>query len=160
MTNQFGHNSPPNCLTTSCCCPPSICLLCEYEATTECRGGPMERSVAKAKQQLTVAARPAFARAKVQVKGGLARWFTGCGSDSYPLRFVYTIKVTKGGWFRNTKERKRMQSDSCTNRLAVLITVCCLIIAFILTLPFAIIWIVASGLDEISRGLKNGNKTN
>ena len=56
-----------------------------------------------------------------------------------------------------------MQSDSCTNRLAALITVCCLIVAFILTLPFAILWIAASALDElleISRGLKNGNKTN
>ena len=56
-----------------------------------------------------------------------------------------------------------MQSDSCTNRLAALITVCCLTVAIILTLPFAILWIVASALDElleISRGLKNGNKTN
>ena len=78
--------------TKPCCCPPSVCLLCEYEATTEC---------------------------------------------------------SRGGQFRNTKERKRMQSDSCKNRLAALITLCCLIIAFILTLPFAILWIVASALDEI-----------
>ena len=44
---------------------------------------------------------------------------------------------------------KRMQSDSCTNRLAALITICCLTVAIILTLPFAILWIVASVLDEI-----------